>query len=125
MEAGYPRRVPELPSDGGSSSTVSVEDDAKFIREKILLPLPDRQQKNIILLTHGYSSIPGSAAAKGLSKAERADSGKQTGVIAQIHVAGILTKGGDGRSVVDVFDGRYPLQMTPDVSINDGRLHVF
>jgi hypothetical protein len=66
---------------------------------------------------HSYSSVPGSAAAKGLSKSQRAAQGKKTGVIGQIHLASILAKGGDGNDVKEAFGGQLPPHIRPDVGI--------
>ena len=67
------------------------------------------------MLMHSYSSVPGSAAAAGLGKSERAKQGKKTGVIGQIYLASILTKGGDGKDIVGAFGGHYPPHIRPDV----------
>ena len=99
-------RVAELPSIGGSSDTVSAKDNMKFIPEKRPLPRLDQEEQDIILLTHSYSTIPGSAAAEGLAKAERRLSRKQTGIIAQIHITGFLIKGGGSPGETSPFGPR-------------------
>ena len=112
--AGYPVFSALLPSVGAAAK-VSVDDDTAYVRDKMLLPILDHEQHDVIILMHSYSSVPGSAAAHGLSKAERAASGKKTGVIGQIYLAALLPKGGDGKDIVGAFGGHYPPHIRPDV----------
>lgn len=81
----------------------------------MLLPILDYEDHDAIILTHSYSGVPGSAAVAGLSKAARAEQGKKTGVLGQIMLAAILTKGGDGASIKDAFGGQFPPHMRVDV----------
>lgn len=92
--AGYPVFSGLLPSVG-SSEKVSVADDAEYVRNKMILPVLDHEEADVILLMHSYSSAPGSAAANGLGKEERAAQGKKTSVIGQIYLAALLPKGND------------------------------
>lgn len=112
--AGYPVYSALLPSVGAAGH-VTVEDDTTYIRNNMLLPVLDHEEHDVIMLMHSYSSVPGSAAAAGLGKSERAKQGKKTGVIGQIYLASILTKGGDGKDIVGAFGGHYPPHIRPDV----------
>ena len=112
--AGYPTFSALLPSIGATEK-VTVEEDAVYIRDKMLIPVLDHEEHDVIVLFHSYSSIPGSAAVKGLSKAERTAAGKKTGVLGQIHLATLLAKGGDGVDIVGAFGGQYPPHIRPDV----------
>lgn len=114
--AGYPVFSALLPSVGAAGQ-VSAEDDAKYVRESMLIPVLDHEEHDVIILMHSYSSVPGSAAAKGLGKAERKAQGKATGVIGQIYISALLPKGGDGKDVVGAFGGHYPPHIRPDVSL--------
>ncbi|KAJ4351214.1 uncharacterized protein N0V89_006553 [Didymosphaeria variabile] len=96
------------------SRNVTAEDDKNYIINNMLLPILDHEEHDVILLTHSYSSIPGSAAVAGLSKAERTKEGKKTGVLGQIMLAALLAKGGDGKSVKDAFGGHFPPHIRPD-----------
>jgi len=112
--AGYPTFSALLPSVG--QGKVTVEDDANYVRDNMVLPVLDIEKYDVVIVTHSYSSIPGSAAIQGLSKTERMAAGKTTGVLGQIHIVTILTKGGDGESVMGTFSGEYPPHIRPDVS---------
>lgn len=72
----------------------------------MLLPLLDVQGHDVIIFSHSYGGLPASAAARGLSKKERAAEGKATAVIGQIFLASILPRGGDGQDVFAIFGGR-------------------
>lgn len=87
-----------------------------YIRNSMLVPVLDHEERDVIMLMHSYSSVPGSAAAKALGKVERATEGKKTGVIGQIYLTSMLAKGGDGKDIVFAFGGDYPEHIKPDVS---------
>lgn len=116
QKAGYPIVSALLPSIGASPK-VTVSDDSNYIRDKLLLPILDHQEHDVIMLMHSYGSVPGSAAARGLSKTNRAKQGKSTGVIGQVYLAALLIKGGDEKSVMDAFGGQYPPHVRPDVCV--------
>lgn len=78
--AGYPVFSALLPSVGAAGN-VTVEDDAVYVRDKMLLPVLDHEEHDVIMLMHSYSSVSGSAATKGLGKAEGAAQGRKTSVI--------------------------------------------
>lgn len=113
--AGYPVFSAPLPSIGASGN-VTAQDDTDYIREKMLLPVLDHEEHDVILFMHSYSSVPGSAAAKGLSKSERVAQGKKTAVIGQVYLSSIFAKGGDGGNIVGAFGGGYPPHIRADVS---------
>ena len=83
--AGYPVFSAVLPSLGAAGN-VTAEDDTAYVRNKILLPIIDYEERDAILVMHSYGSVPGSAAAKGLGKAERAAQGKKTGAVSYTHL---------------------------------------
>jgi hypothetical protein len=74
-------------------NNVTVADNAKYIREKILLPILDIKERNVILFMHLYSSAPSCAAAIGLEKGDRLKDKKKTAVLGQIYLAALLAKG--------------------------------
>ncbi|KAH7136014.1 hypothetical protein B0J11DRAFT_611854 [Dendryphion nanum] len=115
--AGYPVFSALLPSVGAAGQ-VSVEHDTEYVRNKMILPVLDHEEHDVILVMHSYSSVPGGAAAKGLGKAERAAEGKKTGVIGQIYISALLPKGGDGKDIVGAFGGHYPPHIRPDPPAN-------
>ncbi len=111
---GYPTLSALLPTTG-TGEQVTAEDDAAYIRSRMLLPVLDVEKHNVIIVTHSYSGMPGSAAATGLGKADRAAQGKMTSVLGQIFIASILPRGGDGKDVVATFGGQLPPHISVDV----------
>lgn len=114
LSQGYGALSALLPTVGTSAS-VTAEDDAEFIRSRMLLPVLDLEKHDVIMISHSYSGMPASAAARGLSKAHRAAEGKPTSVLGQIFIAAILARGGDGKDVVATFGGQLPPHIQVDV----------
>jgi hypothetical protein len=81
----------------------------------MLFPVLDTEKHDVIMVMHSYSGMPGSAAATGLGKAERAAQGKSTSVLGQIFISSILPRGGDGKDVVATFGGQLPPHLSVDV----------
>ena len=99
----------------GTQAPVTAEDDAEYIRTRMLLPVLDIEKHNAVIISHSYSGMPASAAARGLGKADRAAEGKITSVLGQIFIAAILPRGGDGKDVVATFGGQLPPHIQVDV----------
>lgn len=114
---GYPTLSALLPSTG-TGENVTSQDDTDYVLKRMLLPVLDTEKHDVILITHSYSGIPGSAAALGLGKADRVAKGKSTSVLGQVFIAAILTQGGDGRDLVTAFGGQLPPHMGVDVSVH-------
>ena len=112
---GYPTFSAPLPSTGAAGKPIDVEADTHFVRDRMLLPILDIEGHDIVLISHSYGGLPASAAAKGLSKSERAQSGKQSSVLGQIFIAALLAKGGEGKTVLDTFGGQLPPHLQADV----------
>ena len=110
--AGYGHYAPLSPAHQNFNK-VTADKNMRHIRKKVLLHLLKRDDRDIVLVMHGYSSVVASAAAKGLSKAERVKQGKRAGIIGQIFIAGLLMKGGNNVSVKDAFGSSYP-PLCPD-----------
>ncbi|KAF2739910.1 alpha/beta-hydrolase [Polyplosphaeria fusca] len=117
LKAGYPVFSATLPSVGAAGK-ITAEDDGKYVRDRMILPVLDHEEHDVILLSHSYSGVPASAAGSGLSKAERTAAGKKTGILGQIFLAAILTKGGDGNDIVTAFGGNYPPHIRPEPETN-------
>ena len=107
MCQGYGTLSALLPTVG-TSAPVTAEEDAEFIRSRMLLPVLDIEKHDVIMISHSYSGMPASAAARGLGKADRSMEGKTTSVLGQIFIASILPRGGDGKDVVVTFGGQLP-----------------
>lgn len=116
MKAGYGALSSMLPS-AATGAKVTVEDDAEYIRNRMILPVLDNEEHDVVLFCHSYSSLPGSAAALGLSKEDRIKEGKKTSVIGQIYLSAILTPGGDGKDLIATFGGQTPPHLTIDVRL--------
>ncbi|KAH7088923.1 Alpha/beta hydrolase fold-1 [Paraphoma chrysanthemicola] len=117
LQAGYPVLSALLPSVGATDQ-VSIQDDADYIRNRMMLPVLDYEERDVVLVMHSYSSAPGSAAANGLGRAERAAQGKRTAVIGQICVAALIPRGGDGSDLSGTFGGEYPPHIRADLPAN-------
>lgn len=115
LQAGYPVLTALLPTLA-ATGPVTIDDDASYIRDRMLLPVLDYEERDVVLLMHSYGSVPGSASAHGLGPSSRLAQGKKTAVLGQIFFATMLVRGGDGKTTVDVFGGAYPSHIEPDVS---------
>ncbi|KAK7977296.1 Alpha/Beta hydrolase protein [Apiospora saccharicola] len=80
--------------------------DIAHLRDNVLLPILDREQRDIVLLAHSYGGIVGGAACKGLDKQTRSRQGHKTGIVGLIYVAGSIAL--EGESLLDVVGGSYP-----------------
>ncbi|EIT74575.1 hypothetical protein AO1008_00472 [Aspergillus oryzae 100-8] len=111
QSAGYGATTGLLPSIGAQGE-VTAADDADYVRNRLILPVLDIGNRDVILISHSYSGMPASAAARGLGPADRAAEGKTTSVVGQIFIATILPRG--GLSVIDSFGGHLPPHMYID-----------
>ncbi|RAL09573.1 alpha/beta hydrolase [Aspergillus homomorphus CBS 101889] len=117
LSAGYGALTGLLPSIGAQGA-VTAADDADYVRNRLLLPLLDVGNQDVILISHSYGGMPASAAARGLGPADRAAQGKSTSVLGQIFIAAILSRGGDGLSIIDSFGGHLPPHLYMDKEQN-------
>lgn len=93
--AGYPTQSLCLPSVGSPNpEEVSTTTDAEYILQNVLRPLVD-SGKDVVLVMHSYGGIPGSAAAIGLSKAERDAVGLPGGIIGIVLIAAFIIREGE------------------------------
>ena len=99
----------------GATSPVTAQDDAEYVRSRMILPILDIEEHDVILISHSYGGMPASAAARGLGKADRAAEGKTTSVLGQIFIVTILPRGGDGKDVFATFGGQLPPHIQVDV----------
>jgi hypothetical protein len=120
--SGYPVLSALLPYVAAAGN-VYVHDDMQYVREKMIIPILDHEEHDVILIMHSYSSVPGSASARNLSKPERINQGQKTGIVGQIYIAALLPMGGDGKDILGAFGGHYPPHITPSVSITLSSKH--
>lgn len=96
----YPSLNPSHPT------TADAANDTEFVLKEALLPLIENEGKDVVLVMHSYGGIPGSAAARGLSKVTRREEGKKGGVVGLIHISGFVLPA--GASVADGQGGQLP-----------------
>lgn len=82
---GYPTVGLSLPSVGAKPPHTSFDGDVKAIRDSLRKLVID-QGRDVILITHSYSGMPGVEAPVGLSKDERLAEGKEGGVIRLVFI---------------------------------------
>ncbi|EEQ28755.1 hypothetical protein McanMca71_001172 [Microsporum canis] len=97
--AGYPSLEPKDPL------TADCATDAEAVRT-ILQPLVETEGKDVVLVMHSYGSMPGCAAAKGLSKTERRMAGKLGGILGMILFSAFLVP--EGLSCAGAQGGALP-----------------
>ncbi|KAJ4407287.1 hypothetical protein N0V82_009956 [Gnomoniopsis sp. IMI 355080] len=116
---GYEKLVPYLEKAGFSThpgphpncnptdpSTATSEKDIISLRDQVILPLLDKEQKNVVIVAHSYGGVVAGAAAKGLDKTSRQAQGKNSAVVGLIYVAGNITL--EGESLLQAVGGEYP-----------------
>lgn len=67
---------------------IEIQDDIAAVRKTVLSELDSGN--DVLVVTHSYSSIPGTAALAHLSKTSRLAEGKTTGVVAVVIISGFL-----------------------------------
>lgn len=87
-------------------AAASCTRDIASLRNDVLLPLLDEQQRDVVLLAHSYGGVVGGAAAKDLDPITRRVQGKNTAVVGLIYVAGNITL--DGEPLLEAVGGAYP-----------------
>lgn len=78
-------------NDGTRLPAATTAEDAAHIRQHILSVLDHpTAARDVVLALHSYGGVPGSSAAKDLSKADRVRQGKTTAVIGIAYMAAFL-----------------------------------
>lgn len=98
--ASYPSLNPSHPA------TADAANDTENVLKESLLPLIEDGGKDVVIVMHSYGGVPGSSAARGLSKVQRSGEGKRGGVVGLIHISGFVLPG--GASVADGQGGQLP-----------------
>jgi pimeloyl-ACP methyl ester carboxylesterase len=98
--AAYPSLNPSDPAKADAAA------DTHHVLQESLFPLIENEGKDVVIVMHSYGGVPGSAAAKGLSKFRRTHEGKRGGVVGMIHISGFVLPG--GASVADGQGGQLP-----------------
>ncbi len=107
QKLSFPTAYAPYPSlDPSDPSTADAAHDTEVVLKDSLLPLIEDDGKDVVLIMHSYGGVPGSSAARGLSKAQRSKDGKKGGVVGLIYVSGFVLPG--GASVADGQGGQLP-----------------
>ena len=85
--------------------TADCASDANYLHDQYLQPLVETDDKDVIIVTHSYGAIPGSAAAMGSSKRSRTEQGKTGGVIGIVFMSAFVKENG---SISDTMGGQWP-----------------
>lgn len=102
--AGYPfisKRNPSCDARSPNSQTAAL--DAQYQRNNVILPLINAG-KEVVVVAHSYGGGPGSAAAQGLSVADRKRQNLPGGVVGLILISAIITQ--DGQSLLNLLPGQ-------------------
>jgi hypothetical protein len=108
---GYVAETITLPSAGGPTSSTAT-DDAKHIQDNYLKPLV-AQGKNIVLVMHSYSGLPGTESVKGFARKDLAAQDKNGGVVGLLYESALLLPA--GLSVASALPGGLDSFMELDV----------
>ena len=82
---GYPTVSLPLPSAGAVPPNTSFNEDVNAIRAS-LTKLVDTEEKEVILVVHSYTGMPGTEAPKGLGRKERQEKGLKGGVVRLVFI---------------------------------------
>ncbi len=82
-----------LPSVGASPPHTSYKEDLDATRN-VLSQLVGKEGKDVVLVTHSYSGMPGTDATQGLGKKEREAKGLKGGVVRIVFVMAFAQLGG-------------------------------
>lgn len=82
---GYPTISLPLPSAGAMPPNMTFEEDVNAIRD-CLTKLVDVEEKDVVLVVHSYTGMPGAEAPKGLGKKERQGKGLKGGVVRLVFI---------------------------------------
>ncbi|KAI0846128.1 alpha/beta-hydrolase [Daldinia vernicosa] len=107
-DAGYTTHPGPYPScDPPDPSTATCQDDIASLRDNILLPLLDQQQKDVVIIAHSYGGVVAGGAAKGFDIQTRITKGQAGGrIIGLIYVAGNIAL--EGESLFEAVGGKHP-----------------
>ena len=94
-QAGHAAFVATLPSvDPVDASTADCASDARFIREKYLLPVIDGTGGDVLVVAFSYGGIPASGSVTGLDKTSRAKQGRTGGVVGLVLISAFVVPEG-------------------------------
>lgn len=109
----YPSLNPPDPS------TATCANDIISLRNNILRPLVEQQQKDVVILAHSFGGIVAGGAAKGFDKESRQSQGLAGGVVGLIYVAGNIAL--ENEYLAETFGGIYP----PFIQVDKVRVEFY
>ncbi|KAJ5998661.1 hypothetical protein N7451_006471 [Penicillium sp. IBT 35674x] len=95
---GYPVEPITLPSQGGPSSS-TMYDDSEYIRQNYLKGLV-AQGREIIIVMHSYSGLPGTECIKGFARKDRLAQDLNGGIVGLLYISSLVVLAGN--SIVDL-----------------------
>ena len=100
-QAGYTVHALHLPSTGDEPTTPNHDEDVTLIRNTI--QQASDKGEDIVLVVHSAGGVTGSEAAKGMSKAERQEPGKEGGIVRMVYICAFAAP--EGVSVFSAING--------------------
>ena len=82
---GYPTVGQPLPSAGAMPPNMTFDEDVNAIR-RCLTKLVETEEKEVILVVHSYTGMPGAEAPKSLGKKERQERGLKGGIVRLVFI---------------------------------------
>ncbi|PPJ56677.1 hypothetical protein CBER1_08713 [Cercospora berteroae] len=87
---------------------LDISDDLEAVRKAVTAELESHSTINVLVVTHSYGSIPGTAALSDLSVAARKATGQSNGVVGVVIISGFLLP--PGLTMLDAMAGKLPPQ---------------
>ncbi|CAK1356520.1 uncharacterized protein RHO25_012339 [Cercospora beticola] len=87
---------------------LDISDDLQAVRKAVLAELDTHSTTDVLIVTHSYGSIPGTAALSELSVPARKASGQSNGVAGVVIISGFLLS--PGLTMLDAMAGKLPPQ---------------
>ncbi|KAL9622886.1 MAG: hypothetical protein Q9160_002812 [Pyrenula sp. 1 TL-2023] len=110
---GFAVVCPQLPSAGADPPAPNFDADIAAIRAAVIPLLDDG--RDVVVVMHSYSGIPGGTALEGLDKRSRAQNGEKGGVIRLVYIMAFLVPEGFQHSPHGTREGMVPAMVT-DIS---------
>lgn len=107
---GYASITPALPSTGASPPLPDFTADVETIRSAITELV--EEGKDVIVVTHSYSGIPGGQALEGLDKKTVAEKGDKGGVVRMVYIMSFIVPEGFQHSPHGTRDNMVPAMKT-------------
>lgn len=112
--SGYPTVALPLPSAGASPALKDFSADVEIIRKGVSTLVED-EEKEVVLVTHSYSGMPGAEAPIGLGKKEREKKGLKGGVIRLVFIMAFAMPEG---FCPTAGGAEFPGWMKPDLEVS-------